>query len=202
MRGRSRWPDAPAPAFCLDAQTPAMTLVGVFRPQLLVTRPLIEALTEEELHAAVEHEIAHLGAWDNLKRLAMRATPDALSLLGASRGLEHDWALAAEHVADAAAAHDPATGLALASALLKVARLTPDGAVSRGGPGQSSRRRRRDNASHLAPDGRRCREPAVVGRANDWNRVGGGARRGPGGRLSPAPRLGAPISEVLVRILP
>jgi hypothetical protein len=116
---------SPAPAFCLDAQTPAMTLVGVFRPKLLVTRPLLDLLTEEELHASVQHEIAHLGAWDNLKRLAMRATPDALSALGASRRLEHDWALAAEHVADAAAAHDPATGLALASALLKVARLTP-----------------------------------------------------------------------------
>ena len=116
---------APAPVFCLDAPVPAMTLVGVFHPKLLVTRPLFEALTPEELQAAIEHEVGHLGSWDNLKRLAMRATPDALSLLPASRRIEQGWALAAEHAADAEAAHDSGTGLALASALIKVARLTP-----------------------------------------------------------------------------
>jgi Zn-dependent protease with chaperone function len=116
---------APAPVYCLDAPVPAMTLVGVFRPKLLVTRPLMDALTPEELQAAVEHEVGHLASRDNLKRLAMRATPDALSLLPASRRLERDWALAAEHAADAQAAHDSGTGLALASALIKVARLTP-----------------------------------------------------------------------------
>jgi Zn-dependent protease with chaperone function len=116
---------APAPVYCLDAEAPAMTLVGVIRPRLLVTQPLIDALTPEELSAAVAHEISHLGSWDNLKRLAMRATPDALSMLPASRRLEHGWALAAEHAADAGAAHDTHTGLALASALVKVARLTP-----------------------------------------------------------------------------
>jgi beta-lactamase regulating signal transducer with metallopeptidase domain len=102
-----------------------MTLVGVFRPKLLVTRPLIDALTSEELRAAVAHEVGHLGSRDNLKRLAMRATPDGLSLLPASRRLERDWASAAEHAADAHAARDSNTGLALASALVKVARLTP-----------------------------------------------------------------------------
>ncbi len=116
---------SPVPVFCLDAPTPAMTLVGVFRPKLLVTRPLLELLTAEELRAAISHEAGHLGSWDNLKRLAMRATPDALSALGASRRLEQEWALAAEHAADARAAHNRATGLALASALLKIARLTP-----------------------------------------------------------------------------
>jgi hypothetical protein len=116
---------APAPAYCLDARVAAMTLVGVIRPKLLVTRRLIEALTPEELRAAIEHEAGHLSSWDNLKRLAMRATPDALSLLPANRRLEHGWALAAEHAADARAARDSAAGLALASALVKVARMTP-----------------------------------------------------------------------------
>ena len=116
---------APAPAYCLDAAIAAMTLVGVIRPKLLVTRRLIEALTPEELHAAIEHEAAHHSSWDNLKRLAMRATPDALSLLRANRRLEHGWALAAEQAADARAARDSSAGLALASALVKVARMTP-----------------------------------------------------------------------------
>jgi peptidase M48-like protein len=118
-------PGAPAPVFCLDALTPAMTLVGVFRPKLLVTRPLIEALTREELDAAVAHEAGHFGSRDNLKRLVMRATPDALSLLGASRRLEQGWALASEQAADARAARDSNARLALAAALVKVARLTP-----------------------------------------------------------------------------
>jgi Zn-dependent protease with chaperone function len=117
---------APAPAYCLDTRIAAMTLVGVIRPKLLVTRRLIEALTAEELRAAVEHEAGHLSSWDNLKRLAMRATPDALSLLLATnRRLEHGWALAAEQAADARAARDSNAGLALASALVKVARMTP-----------------------------------------------------------------------------
>jgi hypothetical protein len=129
---------APAPAYCLDARIAAMTLVGVIRPKLLVTRRLIEALTAEELRAAIEHEAGHLSAWDNLKRLAMRATPDALSLLPGTNGrLEHGWALAAEQAADARAARDSRAGLALASALVKVARMRPASIptrLRRGGP--------------------------------------------------------------------
>jgi len=121
---------SPAPAFCLEAETPSMTLVGVFRPKLLVTRPLLDLLTAEELRASVEHEVGHLRSRDNLKRLFMRATPDALSLFGASRRLEHDWALAAEHAADACAAQDSTMGLALAAALVKIARLTPPAPAS------------------------------------------------------------------------
>jgi hypothetical protein len=118
-------PEAPAPVFCLDVAVPAMALVGVFRPKLLVTRPLIDVLTPEELRAAIAHEVGHLGSRDNLKRLAMRATPDGLSLLPVRRRLEREWASAAEHAADAHAARDSNIGLALASALVKVARLTP-----------------------------------------------------------------------------
>jgi Zn-dependent protease with chaperone function len=118
-------PGAPVPVFCRDAPAPAMSLVGVFRPVLLVTSPLVDVLTAEELGAAIAHECGHLGSRDNLKRLAMRATPDALSFTPASRRLEREWALAAEHAADARAARDEQGGLALASALVKVARLTP-----------------------------------------------------------------------------
>ena len=120
-------PSSPVPAFCVDASAPAMTLVGVIRPKLLVTKPLLDLLSPEELTAAIEHEAGHRRSWDNLKRLVMRATPDALSVLAVCRRLEHEWALAAEQAADAHAAHDQACGLALAAALVKVARLTPAG---------------------------------------------------------------------------
>jgi Zn-dependent protease with chaperone function len=122
-------PAAPVRAFCVPGGPPAMMLLGVVRPRLLVTAQLLEVLSEDELGAALEHEAGHRGSCDNLKRLVMRATPDALSVLPVCRRIEHEWALAAEHAADAHAAHEPARALALASALLKVARLTPAGAA-------------------------------------------------------------------------
>jgi Zn-dependent protease with chaperone function len=117
--------DGAVPALCLDGGAPAMTLVGVLRPTLLVTQPLLDALSADELHATLAHERAHSGAFDNFKRLAMRAVPDALSVLPASRRLEREWAQAAEYAADARAARDERTRLSLASALVKVARRTP-----------------------------------------------------------------------------
>jgi Zn-dependent protease with chaperone function len=116
---------ATLPVYCLDAEVPAMTLVGVLRPRLLVTRPLLGLLTGEEVRAALAHELAHCHTFDNLRRLLMRAVPDALSLFRASRRLEREWAQAAEHAADARSARDARMRLALASALVKVARLTP-----------------------------------------------------------------------------
>jgi Zn-dependent protease with chaperone function len=114
------------PAFEIDADTPILALVGVVRPKLLVTRGLVAALTEEELAASVAHEIGHSRAKDNLKRLIMRASPDLLSATPAARVLERRWASAAEHSADRmAACGDPAARCALASALVKVARLMP-----------------------------------------------------------------------------
>jgi len=118
------------PAFAIDAETPIMALVGVVRPRLFVARGLLGALTEEELEASVAHEIGHSRAWDNLKRLAMRAAPDLLAPTAVARTIERQWASAAEHVADRMSGDaTPATRCALASALVKVARLTPPSPV-------------------------------------------------------------------------
>src|SRR6185295_1813801 len=65
-------------------------------------------------------------ARDNLKRLVMRSVPDVLPASAAMRALERRWAASSEDRADRAAGeHDPRARCALASALLKVARLTP-----------------------------------------------------------------------------
>ncbi len=112
------------PAFEIDADAPLMALVGILRPRLFVTRGLIDALTAEELGASVTHEIGHSRAWDNVKRLAMRAAPDLLGESDAAQTLERRWAAAAERRADACAAGGAAR-CALASALVKVARLMP-----------------------------------------------------------------------------
>jgi Zn-dependent protease with chaperone function len=117
--------DGSMPAFAVESDAPVMALVGVLRPRLLIARPVLEALTGEELRAAVAHEIGHWHAWDNLKRLAMRTAPDFLAAGGVARAIEGRWASASEHVADRAAGDNGLARCALASALVKVARLTP-----------------------------------------------------------------------------
>ena len=112
-------------AYAIDTDAPVMALVGVLRPRLLITRPVLEALTVEELHAGVAHELGHWRAWDNLKRLAMQSAPDLVAATGAARAIERRWAAASEHAADRGAGDSGAARCALASALVKVARLTP-----------------------------------------------------------------------------
>lgn len=114
------------PTFVIEADAPIMALVGLLRPRLLVTRRLIAALTAEELEASVAHELGHSCAWDNVKRLAMRAAPDLLAAASAARAIEQRWVSAAEHAADRMCnTATPARRYALASALVKVARLMP-----------------------------------------------------------------------------
>ena len=56
----------------------------------------------------------------------MRAAPDFLAYVGGARLMEQRWAAAAEHAADRIGGADPVDArCALASALVKVARLTP-----------------------------------------------------------------------------
>jgi len=116
---------AGVPAYEVPIDAPMMALVGVFRPRLIVTRGVVDALTRDELRAGIAHEIGHLRAWDNLKRLAMRGAPDLLAATRAAALIEARWASAAEHAADRAAGGDGETRCALASALVKVARLAP-----------------------------------------------------------------------------
>jgi beta-lactamase regulating signal transducer with metallopeptidase domain len=115
------------PMFRIEAAQPVLALVGILRPRLILTRGLIDALTAEELAASLAHEIGHHHARDNLQRLAMIGAPDVLRWLPGARHLERQWAAAAEHRADAAAAdaNGRSARLALASALVKVARRMP-----------------------------------------------------------------------------
>jgi Zn-dependent protease with chaperone function len=112
-------------AYEVPIEMPMMALAGVFRPRLLVTRGVLEALTADELRASVAHEVGHWRAGDNLKRLAMRAAPDLLFATRAASSLESRWAAAAEHAADRRACADADSRYALAAALVKVAKLTP-----------------------------------------------------------------------------
>jgi Zn-dependent protease with chaperone function len=119
-------PGADLPMYAIDTNAPLMALAGIWRPRLIVARGLLDVLTPEELAASVAHEAGHRRSWDNLKRLVMRAAPDFLPATAAARTLERRWASAAEHTADRLAGRDSTDArCALASALVKVARLTP-----------------------------------------------------------------------------
>lgn len=105
----------------VDAErgAPVLLLAGVVRPRLILSRAVREALSAEELDAALRHERAHAVSRDNLKRLLMVA-----AIAPGAAPIERVWRRIAERAADdAAVAGSPERGLALASALLKVARM-------------------------------------------------------------------------------
>jgi Zn-dependent protease with chaperone function len=117
---------APAPVLAVRLEFPAVSLVGTRRPWLFVAEPALSALTPDELTVVLAHEGAHVRARDNLKALLVEA---AVVPFGLGDEIARDWMQAAEEDADERAVGGSADrALALASALVKVARLTPAGA--------------------------------------------------------------------------
>ena len=109
----------------LDDPEPVVAVVGVWRPRIIATDRVRAALSDEEFLQVIAHERAHVAAHDNLKLLLQIIIPDALTWMPAGTGLTERWRAAAELEADARAVGlDQAKRLALASALLKVARLS------------------------------------------------------------------------------
>jgi len=120
------------PFYAVTDPFPVVALVGIWRPEVFIARQVLERLSAEELRAAVAHEMAHRSAHDNAKRVAIAWSPDVLGWLGAGRWLERQWAAAAERAADAGAAAGSDRGrVHLASALMKVARLTSTSSCTR-----------------------------------------------------------------------
>jgi Zn-dependent protease with chaperone function len=117
------------PAYRIRHAFPLIGLVGIWRPRLFVAGQVFETLTEEEMAAAVAHETGHLRAHDNLRRALIRACRDALCIIPCGRSLDAGWRQASEAAADEYAARGGRTvALDLAAALIKVARLVPEGA--------------------------------------------------------------------------
>jgi Zn-dependent protease with chaperone function len=102
-----------------------VAVVGVWQPRIVAATRVLEACSREELLQVIGHEAAHIAAKDNLKLLLLLASPDLLAWMPAGEGLVMRWRAAAECEADATAAgQDPLHRLALAAALIKVARLS------------------------------------------------------------------------------
>jgi Zn-dependent protease with chaperone function len=103
---------------------PVVALAGTLRPRLIVASRVAEVCTRDELAAMGEHEMAHLRARDSFGRALFSLSPDALAWLPAAAAMERAWHEAAEQAADEdAGGGDERRRLALASALVKVARL-------------------------------------------------------------------------------
>jgi beta-lactamase regulating signal transducer with metallopeptidase domain len=96
---------------------PAILLVGVRRPRVMVSDMATTVLSARELQVAVRHELGHKRSWDNLRKVLISATP-----FPGMGSLESAWREAAELAADDAAVRSRQDALDLAAALIKLSR--------------------------------------------------------------------------------
>ena len=111
------------PAFVVKTPQPLVAVTGIVRRRLFVSDRVLAACGPAELDAILAHEAAHVGAADNLRRLLIRACPDAFWLAPEDRALERAWSSASEEAADGFALRRGVDGVDLASALVAVARV-------------------------------------------------------------------------------
>jgi hypothetical protein len=108
-----------------SAHVRGLALAGLVRTRILLDPRVAASLTPAELDVAIAHEVAHRRAFDNLKRGAFYCAPDFIGSSRMATYVERAWHAAAESLADARAARaDEQRAADLASALIKVARLT------------------------------------------------------------------------------
>ena len=104
-------------AMSAEKGAPALMLVGLCRPKVMVSDMATAVLSENELRVAIRHELGHHRSWDNLKKLLINATP-----FPGMSGMERAWREAAELAADDSAVETRQDALDLASALIKLSR--------------------------------------------------------------------------------
>jgi beta-lactamase regulating signal transducer with metallopeptidase domain len=103
---------------------PLLALVGILRPRLIVSQRLLDTLSAEQVDVVFCHESAHRTSRDNLKRLLFVLAPDIFPFTRSFRTIERLWQHYAELAADdKASAGRPERSVALAEALIRVARL-------------------------------------------------------------------------------
>lgn len=108
----------------VELADPIVAVVGSIRPRMVASRCAVSDCTEIEFRQVVSHERAHLERRDNLRLLALIISPDILAWTATGRELAERWRLASEFEADErATGADRAKRVALAAALIKVARL-------------------------------------------------------------------------------
>jgi|SRR5579863_1069898 len=109
----------------INIKEPLVGVVGSWKQRIVAARCVTAACDDEELRQVLAHEAAHMNARDNLKLLLLLTMPDTLAWLATGSALTEQWRAATEIEADErASGADPRQRVALASALLKVARLS------------------------------------------------------------------------------
>ncbi|HVS76505.1 MAG TPA: M48 family metalloprotease [Steroidobacteraceae bacterium] len=109
----------------LNVREPLVGVVGSWKQRIVAARCVAAACDDEEFRQVLAHESAHMDARDNLKLLMLLMMPDALAWLPTGSALTEHWRAATELEADErASGADPRKRVALASALIKVARLS------------------------------------------------------------------------------
>jgi BlaR1 peptidase M56 len=110
------------PVYRVENGASLLAVTGIFRPRIFVAREITETLSQEELRAALAHELAHVSSFDNLKQLLLKITR-APRWLKALYSADAEWTNASEIAADHDALAEGASVLDLSSALIKVGRL-------------------------------------------------------------------------------
>jgi Zn-dependent protease with chaperone function len=109
----------------IDVKEPLVGVVGGWKQRIVAARSVAAACDDEEFHQVLAHEAAHMDSRDNLKLLLLLTMPDALAWLPTGSALTEQWRAATELAADErASGGDRRKRIALASALIKVARLS------------------------------------------------------------------------------
>ena len=109
-------------ALRISTLAPPLTVAGILRPSVWLSRAAQFVLSERELKIALQHELVHVRRRDNLRKLALR-----LVTFPGMAELECAWREATEMAADDAAVSSASEALDLAAAVIKLSRLAPLG---------------------------------------------------------------------------
>jgi hypothetical protein len=117
-------PGQPTPVWIVNGTAPLLALTGIVRPRLVISQPVVSALSGSQLATVLRHEHAHRLSHDNLKRLLIFLAPGLFPFFRGFDNLERAWARFTEWAADDRAVDgNGSRSLSLAAALIRVARL-------------------------------------------------------------------------------
>ncbi len=119
------------PVFVLDSNDPIVVLLGSIHPAVYVSRDVVSRLSDSQLRAVIDHEMAHHQRHDLAAMWLLRVAGETTATAKSARKA---WALRAELIADDHAAVASGDSLLIAEALTTVAALgrpkTPQPAVA------------------------------------------------------------------------